>query len=221
MNKVVHAVSILLMTIAVVPCHVRAAAVNPVQLTISKTRCEGSIPDDMSMLIYATNHGSEPLIVDLQYDSKPGGQIFALLDSTLAPLQDHFPKTEQRLLAPGEKVAVGCTVNYRADPNGGSYNPIDVVVSVKETRHVDAAVSPNSVPEEQPQQFAAFILQSDVPACVSGARPAGLLYVVNLHPFKSLNGTIMHAGGKSNDFKLPPLGFYVRVVRTATARWTR
>jgi hypothetical protein len=206
MNKAVHAATILSM-IAVIPCHVRAAAINPVQLTISKTTCEGSIPGDMSMLIYATNHGSEPLVVDLQYDSKPGGQVFALFDSTLAPLQDHFPKTEQRLLAPGQKVAVGCTVNYRADPNGGSYNPIDVVVTVKEARRLEGAAGPSSGPEEQPQQFAAFILQPDVPACGSGPRPAGLLYLVNLHPFKSLNGTIMHAGNKTNDFKLPPLGF--------------
>jgi hypothetical protein len=206
MNKAVHA-ALILSIIAAVTNPVHAAAVDHVQLTISKTTCDGSIPADMSTVIYATNQGSEPLIVSLQYDSKPGGQIFALFDSSLAPLQDHFPKTEQRLLAPGQKLAVGCTVNYRADPNGGSYNPIDVVVTIKGTQHVDSAAAANSVPEEQPQQFAAFILQPDVPACGSGAHPAGLLYLVNLHPFKSLNGTIMHAGGKTNDFKLPPLGF--------------
>lgn len=186
--------------------HAHAAASDDVRLTISKTACEGADSGDMSTVIYATNRGSQPVIVELQYDSKPAGQIFALFDTSLAPLQDRFPKTEQRQLAPGERAAIGCTVNYRADSSGGSYNPIDVVVRVKQARYPDAAAGPAASGEEQAQQFAAFILQPDVPACTSGTHPAGLLYLVNLHPFKALNGTITYAGGKTTDFKIPPLG---------------
>jgi hypothetical protein len=192
--------------VALLAAHVHAAALDDVKLTISNTMCDGADPGDMSTVIYATNHGAQPVIVQLQYDSKPAGQVFALFDGHLAPLQDRFPKTEERQLAPGEKAAIGCTVNYRADSGGGTYNPIDVVVTVKEARYPDAAAAPGATNEEQAQQFAAFILQPGVPACASGVHPAGLLYLVNLHPFKTLNATLTYAGGKMTDFKLPPLG---------------
>jgi hypothetical protein len=73
---------------------------------------------------------------------------------------------------------------------------VPVVIVKQDAAYVD----PNEpeAPAEDPRSFAAFYLQGGINECVAGAKPPGMLYFVNLHPYARLSAAINLADDRGN-----------------------
>jgi hypothetical protein len=163
-----------------------AAAIDDIKVDISRDTCEGFAANDRGFVVYVTNlNPNQSIDANFKYDSSPAQQHFILFDAKLNPITDRFPKFHARRLAPREAAPIGCTATYRASlrPPG----PLSVALVI--TKQTASYVEPNA-PEAAPEDarnFAAFYLQDGINECAQGAKPPGLFYVMNLHPYARLS----------------------------------
>jgi hypothetical protein len=166
--------------------HTNAAAIDDIKVDISRDTCEGFATNDRSFVVYATNlNPNQSIDANFKYDSSPAQQHFILFDAKLNPITDRFPKFHARRLAPREAAPIGCTSTYRASPQPPG--PLSVALVI--TKQTASYVEPNA-PEaarEDARNFAAFYLQDGINECAQGAKPPGLFYVMNLHPYARLS----------------------------------
>lgn len=189
---------------------VEGAAIDDLRVEVSGKSCEGVGPNDKGFVVYATNtNPTRPISANFKYDSVPAQQRFILFDANLNPITDRFPKYHARRLAPGEVAPIGCSYTVRAAPQPRGPLMVPVVITKQDAAYVDA--NEPEAPAEDPRSFAAFYLQGGIDECAAGAKPPGLLYFVNLHPYARLSAVINLADDRGNrvgvvSADLPPLG---------------
>ena len=166
-----------------------AAALDDVNLEVSHEPCEGAGANDRNFVVYARNlNSSQTIEANFKYDSSPAQQHFILFDAGLNPITDRFPKFHSRRLAPRESVPIGCTYTYRASPQPPAPVAVPIVIAKQSASYVE----PNApeAPPEDANAFAAFLLQGGFNECGAGAKPPGLFYLVNLHPYARLSASM-------------------------------
>jgi hypothetical protein len=168
---------------------VAAAALDDIKLEVSHELCEGAGANENSVFVYATNLNSTQTIdANFKYDSKPAQQHFILFDANLNPMSDRFPKFHVRRFSPRESARIGCTYTYRAAPEPPGPLGVPMVIAKQSASYVDANAA--EAPAEDARSFAAFLLQGGINECAAGAKPPGLFYLVNLHPFARLSASM-------------------------------
>src|SRR4029077_133719 len=65
---------------------------------------------------------------------------------------------------------------------------VPMVVTMKSAAYVDAGAA-EAAPEDA-RPYAAFLLQGGINECGAGAKPPGLFYLVNLHPYARLTASM-------------------------------
>jgi hypothetical protein len=164
---------------------VTAAALDDIKVEVSQDLCEGALAHDKSVIVYATNlNANQTIDANFRYDSNPAQQHFILFDADLNPITDRFPKYHVRRLGPHETARIGCTFTYRAAPQPPGPLGVPIVIDKQSAAYVVA--NAGEAPPEDERSFAAFILQGGVSECAAGAKPPGLFYLVNLHPYARL-----------------------------------
>lgn len=182
----------------------KAAAIDDIQVTVSGLTCDGFDPSANSFVVYATNkNSSRPIIATFKYDSNPAGQSFSMYDANMAPYSDRFPKNLDIRIAPGSTVSIGCTINYRPSSAPKSVTLVPVGITLTGASYVNPS-DPNPIHEDA-FAFTAFALQTGFSACGPGGRPAGLIYVQNMHPYARLTVTIELTGGVTMGQDIAPL----------------
>jgi hypothetical protein len=168
---------------------VNAAAIDDIKIDISRDVCEGVGARDMSFIVYATNLNSTQTIdANFKYDSNPPQLHFILFDADLNPITDRFPKFHIRRLKPQEAARIGCTYTYRASLQPPGPLSVPVVITKQSAAYVDANGA-EPAPEDA-RSFGAFILQGGISECAAGAKPPGLFFLVNLHPYARLSASM-------------------------------
>ena len=184
-----YSILILLATLLAASPTATAAALDDIKLDVSHDLCEGGGANEKSVFVYATNLNSTQTIdATFKYDSNPAGQHFILFDADLNPMTDRFPKSLVRRLSPRESARIGCTYTYRSAPQPPGPLSVPVVIATQSAVYVDANAA--EAPADDARSFAAFFLQGGINACAAGAKPPGLFYLVNLHPYAPLSATI-------------------------------
>jgi hypothetical protein len=162
-----------------------AAALDDIKVEVSQDLCEAAGAHDKSVIVYATNlNANQSIDANFKYDSNPAQQHFILFDADLNPITDRFPKYHVRRLGPHESARIGCTFTYRAAPQPPGPLDVPIVIDKQSAAYVDA--NAGQTPPEDERSFAAFILQGGIGECAAGAKPPGLFYLVNLHPYARL-----------------------------------
>jgi hypothetical protein len=166
--------------------HANAAAIDEIKVEVSRESCAGFGANDKSFIVYGTNTSlNQSIDANFKYDSSPAQQHFILFDAMLNPITDRFPKYHARRLLPGEAAPIGCTTTYRASPQPPGPLRVPIVITKQNASYVE----PNApeTPSEDAQSFAAYYLQDGIDQCTQGAKPPGLFYLVNLHPYARLS----------------------------------
>ena len=180
-----------------------AAAIDDIKIEESHDLCAGKDASDENYVVYATNlNPTQTIDVTFKYDSSPSRQHFILFDANLDPVTDRFPKAHTRRLLPNELARIGCSYTYRAAAT--SQNPSRVQLVITKVTAAYVAAGTVDLPSEEARDFAAFILQGGMSECGPGARPPGMLYLVNLHPYAGLSGSVGPTA--QGAFQLSPLG---------------
>jgi hypothetical protein len=180
---------VLLATLLAASPTVTAAALDDIKLEVSHDLCEGVGANEKSVFVYATNLNSTQTIdATFKYDSNPAAQHFILFDADLNPTTDRFPKFHVRHLSPRESARIGCTYTYRSAPQAPGPLSVPVIIATQSAVYVDANAA--EAPAEDARSFAAFFLQGGINACAAGAKPPGLFYLVNLHPYAPLTASM-------------------------------
>jgi hypothetical protein len=165
-----------------------AATLDDIKIDVSHDLCEGAGANDKNFIVYATNlNASQTIDANFKYDTNPPQQHFILFDASLNPITDRFPKFHMRRLGPHETAAIGCTDSYRAAPKPPGPLTVPILISKQSAGYVDA-----NAPEapEDARSFAGFLLQGGINACAAGAKPPGLFYLINLHPYARLSASM-------------------------------
>jgi hypothetical protein len=184
-----------------------AQATGDIQINVSTTDvCDGSVPAPQSFVVYTKNNNtSRPISATLQYNTAPSSQSFSVYDVGLTPSTDTFPKSLVVRVPAGATVPVGCTYTYRTSPSTNQVSNIQLVVTLTGA----AYISPNDppLPAEDARSFTSFMIRGGFSACGgNGGRPAGLTYLVNMHPYAHLTATIALLGNTSEiGLDVPPL----------------
>jgi hypothetical protein len=179
--------AVVLATVLTVSHTAFAAALDDIRIDISHDSCEGF--GDTSFTVYATNLNSNQTIdANFKYDSVPAQQHFILFDAALNPITDRFPKFRPRRLAPREVAKIGCTFTYRAAAQPPGPLPVPIVIVKQSASYVEPG-APQAQPDDA-RSFAAFYLQDGINECAPGAKPPGLFYLLNLHPFARLSASM-------------------------------
>jgi hypothetical protein len=176
---------------------VSAAAIDDIKVEISREPCEGFSANDKSFIVYATNlNPNQSVDANFKYDSTPAQQHFILFDASLNPITDRFPKFYTRRLTPREAAPIGCTTTYRAAPRPPGPLKLPIVITKQNASYVQSN-APEAPPEDA-RSFAAYYLQDGISECAQGARPPGLFYIVNLHPYARLSVSMNLLGERGN-----------------------
>jgi hypothetical protein len=180
---------LLVVAMLVAACRtVTAAALDDIKVEVSQDPCEGAGPHDKSVVVYATNlNANQTIDANFKYDTNPAQQHFILFDANLNPVTDRFPKYQVRRLSPHESAKIGCTYTYRAAPQPPGLLGVPIVITIQ-SASFDASAA--EAPPEDARSFAAFILQGGISECAAGAKPPGLFYLVNLHPYARLSASM-------------------------------
>jgi hypothetical protein len=187
-----------------------AAAIDDIKIEISSDICDGSGAGVTSFVVYGTNTNTAKRVSgNFQYDTNPSGQSFPIFNADLAQVTDQFPKFHEFRFAPGQRAMIGCTYTYRASPQPRIVAAIPVVTTLKGAVYVDP--SKPEPPAEEARLFAAFFLQHGyVNGCAETPLPDGLLYAIDLHPYRSINLTLesnSHGGSVGKlAFPIPAFG---------------
>src|SRR3984885_1287122 len=184
-----YSILILLPALLPAPPTVTAAALDDIKLDVSHDLCEGAGANEKSVFVYATNLNSTQTIdATFKYESNPAGQHFILFDANLNPMTDRFPKFHMRRLSPRESARIGCTYTYRAAPKPPGPLSVAIVIAKQSAAYVDANAA--ETPPDDARSFIAFLLQGGINECAAGAKPPGLFYLVNLHPYARLSAAM-------------------------------
>jgi hypothetical protein len=168
---------------------VNAAAIDDIKVDVSREACEGLAANRKSFIVYATNSNpNQSVDADFKYDSVPAQQHFILFNASLNPITDRFPKFHARRLAPRETAPIGCTGTSRAASRPPGPLNLPIVITKQSASYVEPS-APEAPPEDA-STFTAFYLQDGVDECAQGAKPPGLFYLVNLHPYARLSASI-------------------------------
>jgi hypothetical protein len=168
---------------------VAASAIDDIKIEVSRDSCEGAGANDKNFIVYATNlNASQTIDADFKYDSNPSQQHFILFDADLNPTTDRFPKFHVRRLKPHEAAAIGCTHTFRAAPQPPGPLSVPMVITKQNAAYLDANAA-DAAPEDA-RSFAAFILQGGSNECAAGAKPPGMFFLVNLHPYARLSASM-------------------------------
>lgn len=180
----------LILALMVAASHtVAAGAIDDIKIDVSRDVCESSGANDKNFIVYATNVNSNQTIdANFRYDSYPPQQHFILFDANLIPITDRFPKFHVRRLKSHEAARIGCTYTYRASPEPPGPLSVPIVITKQNAAYVDSS-APEAPPEDS-RSFGAFILQGGINECAAGAKPPGLFYLVNLHPYAVLSASM-------------------------------
>jgi hypothetical protein len=179
----------MLAALLTLPLIATAGALDDIELDVSQELCDGAAANNKSVAVYATNlNSNQGIDVSFKYDSNPAQQHFILFDADLVPITDRFPKFQGRRLAPRESARIGCTYTYRAAPRPPGLLSVPIVITKQRAAYVDADTG--AAPAQDARTFAAFILQGGINECGAGAKPPGLFYLVNLHPYARLSASI-------------------------------
>lgn len=169
---------------------VTAAALDDIKLEVSHESCEGMGANANGSVVYAANlNPTRTIDADIKYDTNPAKQQFILFDADLNPITDRFPKFQVRRLSPGESARVGCTATFRAAPRPPGPLSIPIVIAKRSAAYVDGATAEDASVENA-RSFAAFFLQGGISSCPPGAKPPGMFYLVNLHPYAVLSASL-------------------------------
>jgi hypothetical protein len=177
---------------------VNAAAIDDIRVEVSREACEGLAASQKNFIVYATNlNPNQSIDANFKYDSVPAQQHFILFDASLNPITDRFPKFHARRLAPRETAPIGCMNTFRAAPRPPGPLNLPLVI----TQQSASYVGPNApeAPAEDARALAAFYLQDGIDECAQGAKPPGLLYLVNLHPYARLSASIKLLDDRGNN----------------------
>lgn len=175
-----------MLALMLIGSRVAAAALEDIKVDISRDVCEGTAPKDGNFIVYATNLNSTQTIdANFKYDSSPAQQHFILFDADLNPITDRFPKFHMRRLSPRQSAKIGCSHAYRSAPQPPGPLSVPIVIALQSAAYVDANAA--AAPPEEARSFAAFLLQGGIKECAAGAKPPGLFYLVNLHPYARLS----------------------------------
>ncbi len=177
---------------------VYAAAIDDIRVEVSREACEGLAASQKSFIVYATNlNPNQSIDAHFKYDSVPAQQHFILFDASLNPITDRFPKFHARRLAPRETAPIGCMNTFRAAPRPPGPLNLPLVITTQSASYVE----PNApeAPAEDARALAAFYLQDGIDECAQGAKPPGLLYLVNLHPYARLSASIKLLDDRGNN----------------------
>ena len=181
--------TLLVLALILVASRVTAAAIDDIKIDVGHDLCEGAGANDKNFIVYATNLNSNQTIdASFKYDSNPAQQRFILFDANFNPITDRFPKFHTRRLSPHESASVGCTYTYRAAPKPPGPLSVPILVTMQSAAYVDANSS-EAAPDDA-RSFAAFLLQGGINECAAGAKPPGLFYLVNLHPYARLSASM-------------------------------
>ena len=175
---------------------INAAAIDDVRVEVSREACEGLAASQKNYIVYATNlNPSQSIDAHFKYDSVPAQQHFILFDAGLNPITDRFPKFHARRLAPRETAPIGCMYTLRAAPRPPGPLNLPLVITKQSASYVE----PNT-PEapEDALASATFYLQDGIDECAPGAKPPGLFYFVNLHPYARLSASIKLLDDRGN-----------------------
>jgi hypothetical protein len=168
---------------------VTAGALDDIKVEVSHDLCGAAGADANNVVVYATNLNSNQSIdATFKYDSIPAQQHFILFDADLNPITDRFPNLHGRRLSPRETARIGCTYTYRAAPKPPGPLGVPIVIAKQSASYVDANAA--DAPAEDARSFAAFILQGGFGECGAGAKPPGLFYLINLHPYGRLTASM-------------------------------
>jgi hypothetical protein len=168
---------------------VTAAALDDIKIDISRELCEGAGSKDNNFIVYAANlNSTQSIDANFKYDSNPAQQHFILFDASLNPVTDRFPKFQVRRLGPRESAKIGCTYTYRAAPQAPGPLSVPIVIAKQNAAYVDANAAEAQAADAR--SFAAFLLQGGIKDCAAGAKPPGLFYLVNLHPYARLSAAM-------------------------------
>jgi hypothetical protein len=168
---------------------INAAAIDDVKIEVSREACEGLAANQKNFIVYATNlNPNQSIDAQIKYDSVPAQQHFILFNASLNPITDRFPKFHARRLAPRETAPIGCTNTYRAAPHPPGPLNLPMVITKLSASYV-AASTPEAPPEDA-LTSTAFYLQDGIDECTQGAKPPGLFYLVNLHPYARLSASV-------------------------------
>jgi hypothetical protein len=177
--------------------HTNAAAIDEIKIEVSRGSCAGFMANDKSFIVYATNTSmNQSIDANFKYDSSPAQQHFILFDAKLNPITDRFPKFYTRRLAPREAAPIGCTTTYRAAPRPPGPLRLPIVITKQNASYVQSNAS--ETPPEDARSFAAYYLQDGISECAQGARPPGLFYIVNLHPYARLSVSLSLLSDRGN-----------------------
>jgi hypothetical protein len=168
---------------------VNAAAIEDIRIEVSREACEGLAANQKNFIVYATNlNPNQSIDAHFKYDSVPAQQHFILFNASLNPITDRFPKFHARRLAPRETAPIGCTSTYRAAPHPPGPLNLPMVITKQSASYVEPSAPEE--PSEDARTFAAFYLQDGIDECAQGAKPPGLFYLTNLHPYARLSASI-------------------------------
>jgi hypothetical protein len=168
---------------------VNAAAIDDIRVEVSREACEGFAASQKNFIVYATNlNPNQSIDAHFKYDSVPAQQHFILFDASLNPITDRFPKFHTRRLAPRETAPIGCMNTFRAAPRPPGPLNLPLVITKQSAMYVEHNAP--EAPAEDARALAAFYLQDGIDECAQGAKPPGLLYLVNLHPYARLSASI-------------------------------
>jgi hypothetical protein len=176
---------------------VAGAAIDEIKVEVSHDACEGFGAKQASFIVYATNSSENQSVeANFKYDSSPAQQHFILFDASLNPITDRFPKFYTRRLAPRETATIGCTLTYRASPQAPGPLPVPLVI----TKQSAAYVEPNApvASPGDPRASTVFFLQGGINECSPGAKPPGMLFLLNLHPYARLSVSMSRFDERGN-----------------------
>jgi hypothetical protein len=181
----------------VIAANAGATAIEDIKVDVSQQPCEGFKAADRSFMVYATNlNPNQSIDANFKYDSVPARAHFVLFDSNLNPVTDRFPKFHMRRLAPRETVSIGCTSTFRASLKASAPVTVPLVVMKQNAAYVDDHAP--EVPAQDARDFAAFSLMGGIDECAQGAKPPGLLFLVNLHPYARLSVSLSLLDDRGN-----------------------
>jgi hypothetical protein len=166
------------------------AALDDVRIEIGPEQCPGFAAEDRSLIVHGENtNTSRTIAVTFKYDSVPARQHFILFDAGLNPNSDRFPKSMVRRLAPLETAAIGCSATKRAAPGIHESQNVALQITMDSAQYIDGGEKEPRAPDAR--SYLAFYLQNDGSGCaMTGSKPPGLFYAVNLHPFARLSGSL-------------------------------
>jgi len=187
------------------------AASSVVTVGLGSDACDGDkvFNPGIRSKIYAKNNSkTRSVLVNIKYDSNPGGLKFAILDNNKAAYTEQYPLHHAFQLEPGERKVVGCATTFRTDSSGDAYMRVPITASLDTAAYVDAGQS--APPEEDAASFGRFMTQALPDRTVCLSKTPAYLYLANTHPGRAISFKVSMVDKKGRQAEertidLPPM----------------